>query len=441
MTAKVLPMPVKQEIQKAVPHSLETERALLASILVSNGAVLPQVQRKVSKHTFYGEAHAGVYVAMCDLYDRYGRVDYPLLYAALSATTYDPVLPVEWLSQEFHWPHAAHYADVLFDLSQRRALIQAAAEQAKGGYALSGDQALADAEQRLADIAERQGRGEDGSIGDALQQMRDEEAAASQAQERGGLLGYKTGIPCYDEWSDGLRHKHYHVIGGYTGTGKTRVAIVMALSAVRDGARVMFVTLEMPKAAIAQRMVSYLANINTRKLLHQLTADELDAKDSAVSELTVMPLTILEQNRNLLLIEAAIQQYGPDVVFIDYIQKLEGVGKTIYEQVTNNTGRLQTLAIRHNCAVVCLSQVSNASMGGGQGDVIGFKESGAIAADADCAIMLSRNKEDYPNILEFALRKNRHGSEGREAYYMDMGTGRMRALTDAERKQWKTARS
>jgi len=126
-----------------------------------------------------------------------------------------------------------------------------------------------------------------------------------------------------------------------------------------------------------------------------------------------MPVYILEQNRSLPLIEAAIEQYRPDVVFLDYIQKLEGTGKSLYEQVTSNTGRLQTLAIRHNCCVVCLSQVSNASMSGsGLGDVIGFKESGAIAADADMALMLYRNKEEYPNILEFCLRKNRHGSEG-----------------------------
>jgi replicative DNA helicase len=363
VTAKVLQMPVPQETQKHVPHSLETERALLSSILITNGACLPGVLRKVNRQTFYSDEHGGIFAVMCDLYDRYQRVDYPLLYAALTAIEYDPVAPVAWLAEEFHPPHAGLYADVLFDLSQRRRLIMAAADQAKAGYDLPGDRALAESEAALADIAERAGRGESGSIADAIAQMQAEETAAAQAEERGGLLGYRTGIACYDEWSDGLRRKHYHVIGGYTGTGKTRVAIVMALSAVRDGARVLFVTLEMPKAAIAQRMVSYLANINTRKLLHPLTADERDAKDSAVAELTVMPLTILEQNRNLTLIEAAIQQYRPDVVFLDYIQKLEGQGKSLYEQVTSNTGRLQTDPPRLLCGV---SQPGEQRDGGGR---------------------------------------------------------------------------
>ena len=191
---------------------------------------------------------------------------------------------MEWLTQEFHWPHAGHYADVIFDLAQRRALINAATEQAKAGFSLPGDQALAEAEIRIRDIAERQGRGEDGRIGSAIEQMQAEERDAAQAAEHGGLLGFRTGIRCYDEWSDGLRRKHYHVIGGYTGTGKTRVAIGMAMSAVRDGARVLYATLEMPKAAIALRMVAYLADINDRKLLHTLTAEERDAKDSAVAD-------------------------------------------------------------------------------------------------------------------------------------------------------------
>ena len=152
-----------------------------------------------------------------------------------------------------------------------------------------------------------------------------------------------------------------------------------------------------------------------------------------------MPLFILEKNRNLTLIEAAVDQYRPDVVFVDYITKLEGQGRTVYEQVTSNTGRLQTLAIRYNCCVVGLSQVTNASVGN-QGDVIPFKESGAIAADADMAMMLYRNGETHPGILEFRLRKNRHGMEGSEAYFIDLGTGRMRDLTTSERAQWKTAR-
>jgi len=107
--------------------------------------------------------------------------------------------------------------------------------------------------------------------------MVDEEQAAAQATEHGGLLGYSTGIPVTTSGGDAC--------GASTITSSAAIpapqdprCIVMALSAARDGARVMFVTLEMPKAAIAQRMVSYLANVNTRKLLHGLTAEERDAK-------------------------------------------------------------------------------------------------------------------------------------------------------------------
>ena len=82
MAATVTPMR-RQEEQKPAPHNIEIERALLSSILVSQGAVLPDVMRKIGKHSFYSEECAGIFAAMCGIFSQFGRVDYPLLYAAL----------------------------------------------------------------------------------------------------------------------------------------------------------------------------------------------------------------------------------------------------------------------------------------------------------------------------------------------------------------------
>jgi len=120
---------------------------------------------------------------------RAGRLSAALRCA--DADHYDPVLPVEWLATEFHWPHAAHYAEVIFDLAQRRLLINAAADQAQGGYTLPGEQALAEAQSRLQDIAERQARGEDGRIGTAITEMQTEEREASDAAEHGVCLAIR----------------------------------------------------------------------------------------------------------------------------------------------------------------------------------------------------------------------------------------------------------
>jgi len=71
----------------------------------------------VTKQSFFAEQNAVTFATLCALYDRYNRVDYPLLYAALTETTFDPIAPVEWMAKDFHWPNAPYYADIVFDLS------------------------------------------------------------------------------------------------------------------------------------------------------------------------------------------------------------------------------------------------------------------------------------------------------------------------------------
>lgn len=70
-------------------------------------------------------------------------------------------------------------------------------------------------------------------------------------------------------------------------------------------------------------------------------------------------LTIHDGLRSMDEIETAVSKLKPDVLVLDYVQKIRVDGKTEYERMTDVANRMQDLAVRENVMIFDLSQVSN----------------------------------------------------------------------------------
>ena len=423
------------------PYDHELEKALLACLLVDFGTLYPQIERVIAPDDFHSELHADAYKLLRRLYERYGRLDIVLLLSEGKDSGVKVDTLVEYMSGPFFTYHAPFYAQKLFDLAQRRRLIAIAGQQAQAGYELPAPEALEAAEAMLAGVIAREGRLEDGRIGSVLADIRMDTETA-QAHAEGHMLGWSTGLACYDNWTSGLRRKQLHMIGGYAGTGKSHLCAHLGLTAAKQGAKVAIFSCEMAATSMAQRMVSALAGIERRHLYAgMLTDDELQARTHAEGQMSALALRIYEKNRSWPLIASAVREWRPDLVLVDYVQKIASGGMDEYEAVTHHSGALQDLAVQQNCCVVAFSQMSNeAASGRLGGDVIGFKSSGALAADPDVAVVLLRNKDKEPNILTVWCRKNRHGPEGMDGVWLDLATSRFREMHEIERQWWKQDR-
>jgi replicative DNA helicase len=98
---------------------------------------------------------------------------------------------------------------------------------------------------------------------------------------------------------------------------------------------------------------------------------------------------------------------------------------------------LQALAKELGVCVVALSQISNAmalqqSQEGVSSNYYQFRGSGSIKDAADLAVMLTRDRENLPDVLWLNVVKNRHDNLANIPCRFELETGRIRQLTDEE---------
>ena len=125
-----------------------------------------------------------------------------------------------------------------------------------------------------------------------------------------------------------------------------------------------------------------------------------------------------------------------DIVFIDYLSLLKSRGNGRYEQITNISIDLHTMAQNTKIAVVALSQLSR-NGSGSEPTLTDLRESGQIEQDADIVLLLSivsEGNEPVPNQdRRLQVAKNKEGKIG----YFDLafnGTIQRFSVIDSEKQ-------
>ena len=115
-----------------------------------------------------------------------------------------------------------------------------------------------------------------------------------------------------------------------------------------------------------------------------------------------------------------------DVVFIDYLQLIQGNNKeNRTQEVSEMTRQLKGIAKRLEVPIVCLSQLSRAveTRTDKRPNLSDLRESGSIEQDADIVMMLYREQyyqADGWNNLEVLVKKNRNGEVWTAVLWFDM---------------------
>jgi len=235
-------------------------------------------------------------------------------------------------------------------------------------------------------------------------------------REYGKLTGYDTGITRLNKLTDGVRKGMLWIIGAYTSYGKSMLAIQLCNNILKYNAHVLFFSLEMGSKQIANRL---LANISQQNVENFIYSDRGNTETQmAYDLLNKKNLEIFDSVRNypdvMNIVKARKSQNKCDVVIIDYIQNFSTKGyKTKLEMLQEVSHGLQTIAIKEDVAVICLSQVNRDSVKN-KSEAFGFKGAGDIEESGDVCISIERTKINGEFTEEFKLNvsKNRHGSTG-----------------------------
>lgn len=240
------------------------------------------------------------------------------------------------------------------------------------------------------------------------------------AIERGDKLqGISTGWRYLDKYIGGYHKGNLIVIGGRPGAGKSALGLSLAIDCCK-WTKVLFVTLEMSKEELAQRYISYKANIENYRIRNANMSNE--DIESITHKLYAEDINIDIMDSHNRYIDHIIThiklhkaKYGLNIVFIDYLQLLDVKANSRYEKVSEVSKRLKQLAKEENITIIALAQLRREDRVNVRPTLSDLKESGQIEQDAD-VVLFPYRPQYYESVrdavemdAELILAKNRHG--------------------------------
>ena len=417
----------------SLPHSEESERAVLAAILLDAERHLAATSSRLKPEDYYFERHRLLYEAMLALQEADDPIDLRTLQARLEQRgEFESAGGVAYLATlEVDLPDLGRvdsYVEIIKERALRRRLIDACTKIYRtaldGG--LEARDALAQAERDVMDLSEE-------AVSRTfapLDQIYRETMEQLEQQSENDFPGLRTGFVDLDRMTHGLQPGNLVIIAGRPGMGKTSLALNIATHvAQHEGQTAGFFSLEMSEREIAMRVLCSTTDIP----FHRLRGGQLSSRDwsrlnEAVSN-SGESLLFIDDSANPSLLEVASKarrlkaQSGLSLLVVDYLQLMSAGGR--YEnrnlEIGAITRGLKQLAKELQVPVVALSQLSRLPERRGKDhrpQLADLRESGNIEQDADIVMFVYREEIYEPEdpevegLADLILAKHRNGETG-----------------------------
>jgi len=364
-----------QMLERPLPHSAESERAILGAIILDNGLVNQAIEL-LRPEDFYVRAHYHLFRAMISMSERGAEINPILLGEELRReSALEQVGGIAFISEITyglpHFTNLTHYAKVVRDASMLRQLVKVANKITSEALEAEEDASLIldHAEQMifaLADERTRQGFSHVKPVADAI---------LEKVQELGGrgvtLTGLTTGFTELDKLTSGLQPSDLIIVAARPSMGKTSLCLTLAQNAaIQANAVVGVFSLEMSKESLVMRMLCSEGHVDA----HRFRAGFLSREEWArlagalgtLSETKIFiddtpGISVLEMRAKAR--RLAAEQKRLDLIIVDYMQLMSGSSKrseSRQQEVSQISRELKGLAKELNVPLVALSQLSRA---------------------------------------------------------------------------------
>jgi len=254
-----------------------------------------------------------------------------------------------------------------------------------------------------------------------------------QEEQANGIHGIYTGLAGFDNYLPaGITKGQLGVLLAYPAIGKSWMALYLAVQAWKNGKSPLIVSLEMTETEVRNRIFTIIGQgmWSHRKLSRgDVEIDML--KRWMEKDFAGKPQIHIISNEGVgevtpSVLRGKIDQYNPDIVFVDYLNLMNSNNKTENEVVKmkNLSRELKLLAISEEIPIVAISSAT-------PDDVTDMNSvptlgqtswSRQIAYDADWLLALGRAANS--DVLEAVFRKNRNGFLGEFYVQVDFDSGR-----------------
>ena len=475
------------DAQRALPHNVEAEAALLGALMIDNRLVA-DVQMMLRPDHFFEDVHGRIYSAVLAMADR-NMVANPVTLRPM----FDADEPMKDLGGPGYLAKltgsgaaligARDFARQIYDLALLRELVTVGRDMVEGALdtseAIDPKAEIEKAEMALYTVAEA--GGETGGTKTFAQATRLAVEMAEKARNSGGgLSGITTGLESLNARTGGLHHSDLLILAGRPGMGKTALATNIAFNTARRwlrdqedgiapeksaGARVAFFSLEMSADQLATRILAENSGISSEALrMGKISTSDFRNLARAAAELQTLPLFIDDTPA---LTIAALRtrarrmkrQHKIGFIVVDYLQLLQGSGNgrdgNRVQEISEISRGLKTLAKELDVPVMALSQLSRAveQREDKRPQLSDLRESGSIEQDADIVMFVYREEyyvaaqeprdADDPKMAEWAaqmekvhglaevvIAKQRHGATGKVRLKFEANVTRFSDLAD-----------
>jgi replicative DNA helicase len=435
------------------PFCQEIEQALLGILLKDNYALemLPDI---FCFDHFYDPIHQRIFKVIIFLIQR-GNLANPLTLAQYFKNEDEKIIP--YLSElailALPTSHARDYAQQIYDLYLRRQLIELGQNLAQQAAVISLDaptpaQHIETLEHKLFTLTqwghERGPQAFSLALTDAINM------AELAYKKDSHVVGLTTGFFDLDKFLGGLHPSDLLVLAARPSMGKTALATNIAFNAARafidsgkkDGAPVVFFSLEMSSTQLAVRILSQESGIPSDRIRRgAIDKANFPAFIEISRQLNTLPLFIddtpaLSIAQLLTRARRLKRKENIGLIVIDYLQLLS-TGRVSSEnrvqELSEITRGLKALAKDLNVPVLALSQLSRAveQRDDKHPQLADLRESGTIEQDADVVMFIYREEyyesrkkpstgsdkiaswqkhmSEIYNVAEIIIAKQRHG--------------------------------
>lgn len=406
------------------PHSLESEKSVLGSLLLDRDAVVAVVEFLHADH-FYEDKHGKIFAAIVDLYQQREPVDVVTVSERLkNAKTLEEIGGMEYLKELVNGvptaSHAASYGHVIKDAYTKRMLISTAGSLMDMGFDESQGikEILDSAESKVFSLSQQH-------LSQVFVPVKEILAASFDRLDElhktaGSLRGVPTGFTDLDDTLAGMQDSNLLILAARPGVGKTALALNIARNAsFALKLPVGFFSLEMSKEELMDRLLVAQADIDAWKLkTGHLDEDEFAKLSDAMGELYETPLyiddtpgmSILEMRTKARRLQA---EHGLRLIVVDYLQ-LARPSRNMdsrVQEVSEISQGLKNLARELKVPVIALSQLSRQveQRGIKKPQLADLRESGAIEQDADVVMFMWREDDADLENMTLDIAKHRNG--------------------------------
>lgn len=423
-------------LERQMPQAVEAERGVLGSLLL-----LPEKFDEVAlilrPDDFYDDAHARIYGHLVQMHDEGRQIDPMLLVQHLrDGGDYDLVGGSAYIAELGEAvptaAHAEYYATIVHQKATLRSLIHASTDIIRDSYDPTIDprEMLSRAEEKVFAILEEKGNSQVTSIREVLHETLARIDARMKHDHAFG--GIETGFDDFDEMTGGLHPNELVILAARPSMGKTAFALnIVEHVSVDSQQPVLFVSLEMSKLELGDRLLCSRAKVNGHRLRNgHISKEESQLLIRTANEVSTAPLYIDDTpGRTMTEIAAAARRlkrrHGLALVVIDYLQLIEPDNSKDprQEQVSKIARRLKGLARELAVPVLCLAQLNRQveSSKDNKPQLSHLRESGAIEQDADVVMFVHREeyycsdedeRERVRGEADLLVRKQRNGPTG-----------------------------